>query len=184
MEAETLGGEIPMKMPEVAPAPVATEDQQGRRLYITKKMVKQFGASAGCPGCTTVGALHTEACRKRISDKIAEDPGEAWRLREVEFRNEGKKARISEGAPSRAPAPAAAAAQTAASSSSAAAHAAAAHSSSAAGSSGDAVMKPEPPKEDTAMRLADKADGPTEMTRWSHPDLADKHSHRRRRSSG
>ncbi len=89
-------------------------------------MVKQFGPSAGYPGCAAVGALHTEACRKRVSGKIAEDPGEAWRLREVEFCNEGKKARISEGAASRAPAPAAAAAQTAASSSPAAAQAAAA----------------------------------------------------------
>ena len=108
MAAETLGGEIPIRMPEVAPAPVSTEEPQARRLYITKKMVKQFGASLGCPGCTTVGAIHTEACRKRISDKISEDPNEAWRLRDVEFRNEGKKARISDAETNTAPAAAAA----------------------------------------------------------------------------
>ena len=109
-----MGGDLYMKTPEVAPAP---EEQRARRIYITKKMVTQFGASAGCPGCTTVGAVHTEACRKRISDKIAADPSEAWRLREVEFRNEGKRART-EPAPSAA---AAAAASTAASAATAAA---------------------------------------------------------------
>ena len=65
----------------------------GRRLYITKKMVKQFGATDGCAGCRSVGPPHTKDCRKRISDKIAQDPKEAWRLREVEYRNEGKKIR-------------------------------------------------------------------------------------------
>lgn len=39
-------------------------------------MVKKYGATKNCPGCSTIGRTHTETCRKRLTeafDKEQED---------------------------------------------------------------------------------------------------------------
>ena len=54
---------IPMVNPEVEARPTVTKtrnEENGRRIYITKKMVSEFGATLGCKGCEVIGQPHTE----------------------------------------------------------------------------------------------------------------------------
>ena len=50
-----------------------------RRAYITKEDVEKHGYSAECPGCPTIlrGTSrqgHSEGCRKRIEEKMKDEP--------------------------------------------------------------------------------------------------------------
>ena len=54
---------LPMVNPEVDAGPAVTKTRNevnGRRIYITKKMVSEFGATLGCRGCLVIGQPHTE----------------------------------------------------------------------------------------------------------------------------
>ena len=54
---------IPMVNPEVEAGPTTTKtrnEDSGRRIYITKKMVSEFGATSGCKGCLVIGQPHGE----------------------------------------------------------------------------------------------------------------------------
>ena len=56
---------VPMVNPEVDARPAVTKtrnDENGRRISITKKMVSEFGATLGCNGCLVIGQPHTEEC--------------------------------------------------------------------------------------------------------------------------
>ena len=68
---------IPMVNPEIKAEPTATKprnEEHGRRIYITKMMVSEFGATLGCKGCLMIGQLHTEKCRARITLRMESDP--------------------------------------------------------------------------------------------------------------
>ena len=59
---------IPMVNPEAEAGLAvagARKEENGRRIYITKKMVCEFGATLGCKGCLVIGQPHTEKCRAR-----------------------------------------------------------------------------------------------------------------------
>ena len=43
-----------------------------RRLYIPAERVKEFDKTKGCAACRGEGALHTEACRKRVTALVEE----------------------------------------------------------------------------------------------------------------
>ena len=71
-----------MVNPEVA-GPTMTKirnEENGRRIYITKKMVSGFGATLGCKGCLVIGQPHTEECRARITTRMENDLAHAKRL--------------------------------------------------------------------------------------------------------
>ena len=86
---------IPMVNPEVEAGPTVTKtrnEENVRRIYITKKMVSEFGATVGCKGCLVVGQPHTEECRARITTCMENDLAHAKRLednltRRMEFAN-------------------------------------------------------------------------------------------------
>ena len=83
---------IPMVNPEVKAEPTTTKsrnEEYGRRIYITKKMVSEFGATLGCKGCLMIGQPHTEECRARITARMKSDPVLAERLEDnLNKRNE------------------------------------------------------------------------------------------------
>ena len=82
---------IPMVNPEVRAEPTATKprnEECGTRIYITKKMATEFGATLGCTGCLMIGQPHTEECRARITARTESDPVLAKRLEDNhEFAN-------------------------------------------------------------------------------------------------
>ena len=67
-ETEVVSAGLPIHMPKAAPGLPrsgipAAEPGTPRRQYLMKAtIVKKYGATKGCPGCTTVGRAHTEAC--------------------------------------------------------------------------------------------------------------------------
>ena len=83
---------LPVVNPEVPAEPTVTRiriKENGRRIYITKKMVSEFGATLGCRGCLVIGQRHTEECRARTSAQIENDPVHAKRLEDhLNKRNE------------------------------------------------------------------------------------------------
>ena len=86
---------IPMVNPQVEAGPTVTKtrnEENGRRIFCTKKMVSEFGATLGCKGCLVIGQPHTEECRARITACVENDPAQAKRLednltRRTEFAN-------------------------------------------------------------------------------------------------
>ena len=67
---------IPMVNPEVKAEPTVTNprnEEYGRRIYITKKMVSEFGATLGFKGCIMIGQPHTEECRARMTARMDSD---------------------------------------------------------------------------------------------------------------
>ena len=75
-----------MVNPEMEAGPTTTKsrnEQNERRIYITKNMVSEFGTALGCKGCFEIGQPHTEECRTRITAEIEQDPSHAWRLGET-----------------------------------------------------------------------------------------------------
>ena len=81
---------IPMVNPEVKPTVMRTRSEEhGRRIYITKKLVSEFGATLGCKGCLMIGQPHTEECRARINARMESDPVHTKRLEDkLNRRNE------------------------------------------------------------------------------------------------
>ena len=83
---------IPMMNPEVKAEPTTTEprnEEHGRRIYITGKMVSEFGATLDCKGCSMIGQPHTGECRARITARMESDPMRAKRLEDnLNSRNE------------------------------------------------------------------------------------------------
>ena len=76
---------FPMVNPEVPAEPTATRtrnEENGRRIYITNKMVYEFGATLGCRDCLVIGQPHTEECQARITARMKNDPAHAKRLEE------------------------------------------------------------------------------------------------------
>ena len=76
---------LPMVNPEVPAEPTATRtrsEENGRRSYITNKMVSEFGVTLGCKGCLVIGQPHTEECRARVAARMENDPVHAKRLEE------------------------------------------------------------------------------------------------------
>ena len=86
------GRYLPMVNPEVTAETTVTRtrnEEHDRRMYITKKMVSEFGATLGCKGCLVIGQPHTEECRDRITARIENDLVHAKRLEDnLNRRNE------------------------------------------------------------------------------------------------
>ena len=64
-----------MVNPEVKAESTATKSRNkeyGRRIYMTKKMVSEFGGTLGCKGCLMIGQPRTEECRARITARDGE----------------------------------------------------------------------------------------------------------------
>ena len=60
-----LASYVPIASPSVEAGPTVTKTrhvESSRRIYITKKMASEFGATLGCKGCLVIGQLHTEEC--------------------------------------------------------------------------------------------------------------------------
>ena len=78
--------------PEVQAEPTPTRtrnEENGRRIYITKRMVSEFGATLGCKGCSVIGQVNTEECRARITARMENDPLHAKRFEDnLNRRNE------------------------------------------------------------------------------------------------
>ena len=55
-------------------------EEHGRRIYITKKIVSEIGATLGCKGCLLVGQPHTKDCRARIIARMENHLALAKRL--------------------------------------------------------------------------------------------------------
>ena len=83
---------IPMANPEVKAEPTVTRtrnEEDGRRIYITKKTVPESRATVGCKGCFVIGQSHAEDCRARITVRMENDPLHAKRLEDnLNKRNE------------------------------------------------------------------------------------------------
>ena len=74
---------LPIVNPEIPAEPTATRtrnEENGRRIYITKKMVSEFGATLGCRGCLVIRQPHTEECRARNTARMENDLAHAKRL--------------------------------------------------------------------------------------------------------
>ena len=74
---------LPMVNLEVEAGPTTTKsrnEDNGRRIYITKKMVSEFGATSGCKGRLEIEQPHTEECRAKITAKMEQDRAHAKRL--------------------------------------------------------------------------------------------------------
>ena len=67
---------------EAGPTTKSRNEENWRRIYITKKMVPEFGATWGCKGCQEIAQPHTEECRARITAMMEQDPANAKRLEE------------------------------------------------------------------------------------------------------
>ena len=87
-----LSKHILMVNMEVKAEPAVTKsrnEEYGRRIYITKKMVSEFGAALGCKGRLMIGQPHTKKCRARITALMETDPVHARRLEDnLSRRNE------------------------------------------------------------------------------------------------
>ena len=55
-------------------------EENGKRICITKKMVTEFGATLRCRGCLEIGQPHTEECRARATTMMEQDPAYGKRL--------------------------------------------------------------------------------------------------------
>ena len=95
-----------MVNPEVEARPTVKKtrhEENGRRIYIMKKMVSEFGGTLGCKGCLVIGQPRTEECRVRLTTRMENDPAHAKRLEDnltwrTEFANpEPEVAAFSEG---------------------------------------------------------------------------------------
>ena len=87
-------------MPSVAVSPPAE-----RRLYIRKAdVVEKYGATEGCPGCTSVlldqptVLPHTEACRVRLLEMMSKDEQGRTRL-EAHSRSRKRRSEVRESGP-------------------------------------------------------------------------------------
>ena len=85
--------EIRPERPEVENEPTDWQDkpQQLRKTYITKGDLEDFGYTKGCPACAATaggykrdGTLHTQACRKRIEERMMETEAGKEKLKKTE----------------------------------------------------------------------------------------------------
>ena len=104
MAADALPADIAVPMPAPAPVPqvvvaAAPVDRAASKLYIRRAHVQIFGSSMDCPGCrsvmtSTTARAHTEECRRRLENCLAEDE-------ETKFRSEAAKLRVEDWLASR-----------------------------------------------------------------------------------
>ena len=71
------------KMEPAAPPKVDEEEPRVRRMYIQKKDVEKYGATARCEGCKAAvrggeARPHTEECRARIEAEMAKAKDTKW----------------------------------------------------------------------------------------------------------
>ena len=89
---------------EVSAEPTARRtwnEENGRRIYISKRMVSIFGVTLGCRGCLVIGQPHTEECRARITARMENDLVHAERLEDnLNRRNEFANPETSVAVPS------------------------------------------------------------------------------------
>ena len=84
---------VPMRDPDVEiRRPDVREDELiPRRLYIKTKDIEKFGATERCKGCVAIlrggqRVAHSEACRKRLTEAIAESEEGQARIEAAENR--------------------------------------------------------------------------------------------------
>ena len=95
--ADAFPADMAVPMPVLAPVPhvvvaAALVDRAASRLYIRRSDVQKYGYSMNCPGCRSVMAgttarAHTEECRRRLENCLAQDE-------ETKFRSEAAKLRV------------------------------------------------------------------------------------------
>ena len=81
-----------MKEPLVRAVPTVPREplgQIGKRVYITKDMVDEFGAALGCRGCLASGVPHTEECRARLTDSLENAPEHAEQVKVADEKRRG-----------------------------------------------------------------------------------------------
>ena len=84
---------VPMPVPEVVVA-AAPVDRTASRLYTRRADVQKNDYSMNCPGCrsvmtNTTARAHTEECRRRLENCLAEDEETKFRSEEAKLRVEG-----------------------------------------------------------------------------------------------
>ena len=89
MAANALPADMAAPMPTHAPVPqvvvaAALVDRAASRLYIRRSDVQKYGCMI-CPGCRA----HTEECRRRLENCLAEDEETKFRLEVAQLRVEG-----------------------------------------------------------------------------------------------
>jgi hypothetical protein len=85
-------GVIQMKEPLVRAVPTVPREplgQIGKRVYITKRMVDEFGATLGCRGCLEIGVPHTEECRARLTERLENAPEHAEKVKVADEKRRG-----------------------------------------------------------------------------------------------
>ena len=73
-------------LPKEAPIPgpeMEAREQPVRRMYIQRKDIAKYGATAGCEGCKAAvrggeARNHTEECRRRIEKDMKEAKDNKW----------------------------------------------------------------------------------------------------------
>ena len=71
------------KMEPTMPPQVDQEEPKVRRMYIQRKDIDKYGATAGCEGCRAAvrggeARPHTEECRTRIEGEMAKAKDTKW----------------------------------------------------------------------------------------------------------
>ena len=104
---QRVPGTIPIPISD-APLPPQQEAPRAaakpRRVYITRKVVEDYGYTPGCRGCeavlaedpTAVSRNHTEKYRKRMAEAMAKDELGKRRLDDAASRMASKSARVEE----------------------------------------------------------------------------------------
>ena len=98
-EEKTESIELPYPIeiePEEPDVPnVSTEVNEGtqqlRKTYLTKRDLLTYGYTQGCPACAAIsggfsrsGVVHSDECRKRLEEKLRNDPEGNKRLKRTE----------------------------------------------------------------------------------------------------
>ena len=74
-------GTLPNVNPGWMPTTTRSKNEEnGRLINMTKKMVSEFGATLSCKGCHEIGQPHTQECRARITAKMEQHLAHAQRL--------------------------------------------------------------------------------------------------------
>eukprot|EP00971_Amphidinium_carterae_P340949 6479523-Amphidinium_carterae.1 len=92
-------------IPDIARSAEEVPVPEGKRFYIMKSDLEQFGFMVGCPGCTAVAAgaraqSHNEACRKRIEQELLKTSAGTERLMRASLRRGAAEGSGEAGQPS------------------------------------------------------------------------------------
>ena len=84
-----------VRMSEIVPRTVTEE--VWRSMYVTRRLIAQYGKTPGCPGCENLGEKngpsHSTECRQRIQDQMSNTSEGKTKLSEEQKRRDAFTAR-------------------------------------------------------------------------------------------